>query len=119
MPPIKQSQWPSAYPPDAPPVSCYHKYSEDGFQQACKMGLEGHRVEETERALPVGPVPGLAQSEEPRQPRHDRRRNGPAPGRRPLSEGVRPPRVVGAVFWACTKPKDDLDRYVFCLPACG
>jgi hypothetical protein len=52
--------------------------------------------------------------------RSDRRRNGPAPGRRPLSEGVRPPRVVGAVFWAfCTKPKDDLDRYVFCLPACG
>jgi hypothetical protein len=36
----------------------------------------------------------------------DRRRNGPAPGRRPFRREFGRPRVVGAVFWAfCTKPK--------------
>jgi bifunctional non-homologous end joining protein LigD len=35
------------------------------FRQPCHMGLEGHRLEATERALQVRPVAGLAQGEEP------------------------------------------------------
>jgi bifunctional non-homologous end joining protein LigD len=44
MRPTTQSQWSSAFPPDAPAVSCYHKQAEDGatiFRQACVMGIEG------------------------------------------------------------------------------
>jgi hypothetical protein len=45
---------------------------EDGAlisRQACKLGLEGIRVETAERALPVGPVAGSAQGQEPGQSR--------------------------------------------------
>jgi hypothetical protein len=35
------------------------------FRQACAIGPGGHRVEAPERAVPVGPVAGLDQGEEP------------------------------------------------------
>ena len=41
------------------------------FRPRVPHGPRGHRVEAAERALPVGPVAGLAQGEEPGQPGDD------------------------------------------------
>jgi hypothetical protein len=44
---------------------------EDGptvFRHACRFGFEGNRVKAVDCALPVGPVPGLDQGQEPGQP---------------------------------------------------
>jgi hypothetical protein len=38
------------------------------FRRACKMGLEGHRVEAAGRAIPVGPVARLDQGQESGEP---------------------------------------------------
>jgi hypothetical protein len=47
--------------PESPPSH----YAPLVFAHACKLGLEGHRVEAQELALPLGPLAGLDQVEEP------------------------------------------------------
>ncbi len=47
------------------------------FEQACRMGLEGHRVQASVEAVSIRPIGTLAQDQEPRQPG-----DGAASGRR-------------------------------------
>jgi hypothetical protein len=52
------------------------------FEQACKMGLGGHRVEAALEAVSIGPVRTLAEDQEPRQ-------SGDDPSTRPFrADGV-------------------------------